>query len=109
MANDPGSTESCPSNGRDTWGAGVTTGSLCARLVRGVPTMTNKNAVTRKRHPGFGVLLGGLDRISSAGGKAILDQRLIQPNGPLQVQHATFLESTIGGLLLLLRIYLPIP
>ncbi|WP_433477244.1 EamA family transporter [Spirillospora sp. CA-142024] len=71
--------------------------------------MTNKNAVTRKRHPGFGVLLGGLDRLSSAGGKAILDERLIQPNGPLQVQHATFLESTIGGLLLLLRIYLPIP
>ncbi|WP_433467333.1 EamA family transporter [Spirillospora sp. CA-128828] len=71
--------------------------------------MTNKTAVTRKRHPGFGVLLGGLDRLSSAGGKAVLDQQLIQPNGPLQVQHATFLESTIGGLLLLLRIYLPIP
>ena len=69
--------------------------------------MTNESSDTKGRHPWYGVLLGGLDRLSSAGGKAVLDERLIGGGGPLPVQHATFLEATIGGLLLLVRLYLP--
>lgn len=69
--------------------------------------MTNQNEkTTTGRHPWYGVALGGLDRLSSAGGKAVLDEKLIG-GGALQVHHATFLEATIGGLLLLLRLYLP--
>ncbi|TDC51948.1 hypothetical protein E1281_19760 [Actinomadura sp. KC345] len=69
--------------------------------------MTNETSKTTGRHPWYGVLLGGFDRLSSAGGKAVLDERLIGGSGPLPVQHATFLEATIGGLLLLIRLYLP--
>ncbi|WP_141578154.1 hypothetical protein [Actinomadura sp. WMMA1423] len=66
--------------------------------------MTNKNSA-RTRYPWWGVVLGLSDRLSSAGGKAILDNRLIGANG-LQVHQATALEATFGGLLLLLRIFL---
>jgi threonine/homoserine efflux transporter RhtA len=63
---------------------------------------TNKNS-ERRRYPWLGVALGGADRLSSASGKALLDNRLIGANG-LQVQQATALEATFGGLLLLLRL-----
>ncbi|SNR51237.1 hypothetical protein [Actinomadura mexicana] len=65
--------------------------------------MTNQSS-ERKRYPWLGVALGGADRLSSASGKALLDNRLIGANG-LQVHQATALEATFGGLLLLLRLF----
>ncbi|MGW3769116.1 hypothetical protein [Actinomadura verrucosospora] len=65
--------------------------------------MTNKKSESR-RYPWLGVALGGADRLSSASGKALLDERLIGANG-LQMHQATALEATFGGLLLLLRVF----
>lgn len=67
--------------------------------------MRNESGAARR--PFLGILLGGIDRVSSAGGKALLDEYLILPSGPLRAAQATFLEATFGGLLLLSRLYLP--
>jgi drug/metabolite transporter (DMT)-like permease len=69
----------------------------------------NRGKTDPGKYPLWGLLLGLLDRISSASGKAVLDEKLIQPNSPNSAEGATFLEATFGGIFLLFRLYVLLP